>query len=76
MSPMMDIAAEVRAELARRRMSWRDLALQTNIPTSTMHRRLTTGQDWRIDELLRVCNHLGLSLPELLRRSERMAASA
>ena len=73
---MMDIAAEIRADLARQQITWRQLALATDLPQSTVHRRLKTNQDWRLDELARICRHLDIRLVDLLSRAEREQGAA
>lgn len=55
-----EVAAEVRAEMARQRLSSQDLAEQINFTTSTLHRRLTGQVPFDMEELFLVANALGV----------------
>lgn len=59
-------AATVRAELARRRISGRQLATDLGWGVPTMARRLNGTVAFSVDELAAVAHHLGLPVTALL----------
>lgn len=59
-------ADRVRAELARRRVSGRDLAVALGWSERTTRRRLAGHVAFTVDELTAVAQHLGLPPAELL----------
>lgn len=62
------ISANVRAEIARGRMSHRSVSDQTGIAYSRLQRRLRKGE-WRVRELDRIAEVLGIDLGSLIRRT-------
>jgi transcriptional regulator with XRE-family HTH domain len=68
------LAGTVRAELARRRMTIRQLADTTGMALSTLGRRLERG-DFKIDELAAIAGALDMPLAALLPAAEEAAAS-
>lgn len=68
------IADEVRAAMADKRISQRDLAQATGLPLVTLNRRLTgVSKPFDVEELARVAGALGLSVVEIVLRAERAA---
>lgn len=68
------IADEVRATMADKRISQRDLAQAANLPLVTLSRRLSgVSKPFDIEELARVAEALGLSVVEIVLRAERAA---
>lgn len=59
-------AANVRAELARRRISSQQLAEAIGMGRESMARRLREQTDFKISELSAVANYLGIPVTELL----------
>lgn len=60
----------IRAELARRGANQGDLANILNLHQTAVHRRMAGKVPWRVDELTKVAEYLGVPVAEL------MAASA
>jgi transcriptional regulator with XRE-family HTH domain len=60
------VAANVRAELARRRVRPDDLATALGISRSALHRRLTGEVPFDVNQLQTVAGHLGVASAELL----------
>jgi transcriptional regulator with XRE-family HTH domain len=60
------VAGTIRAELARRRLSQRDLAQKLAMSQSSLNRRLTGAQAWDLDELHRVAELLEIDARDLL----------
>lgn len=65
------IAANVRAELARRRLSGSALAEALAVPHRTMTRRLSGQIRWTAEDVESVANYLGVPMEALV--SERAA---
>lgn len=66
MSLALRVAAEVRAESARRRVTGRELARRTGVPISTLS-RWTTGQTpIQLDDLDRIADALGADVVTLI----------
>ena len=59
-------AANLRAELARQRMSGRELARRLDVPPSWVHRRLTAEQEISVDDLVRIAAVLNVPAVSLL----------
>jgi DNA-binding Xre family transcriptional regulator len=68
------LAANVRAELARRRITGRQMSASTGIKVTTMARRLNVG-DFKLDELARIAKALDMPLVDLLPVEAEAAAS-
>lgn len=66
-------AGAVRAELARRQLSGRDLAKALGWSFTTTSRRLNGSYPFDIDELVAVADYLGLSPADLLPEGEPAA---
>ncbi len=68
-TPTERVAATVRAELARRSISGRQLARHLDASPSAMHRRLSGVQPFDVAELAQVAEFLGLPLSDLVETS-------
>ncbi len=66
------IAAEVRAEMFRQDVSQRDLADRIGWPQPRLARRLTAAVDFRVGELERIAEVLGVPVAQFL--AEQAAA--
>lgn len=64
------MAAEVRAEQARQRLTGRELANRVDLPSSTVARWLRNDTDMTLDAAAVLAGALGLSLVELIERAE------
>lgn len=64
------VAEVIRAELARRKSSQGDLAEVLSLSQPAIHRRMAGKVAWRVDELNKVAEYLGVPVAEI------MAASA
>ena len=64
--PAERTAGAVRAELARRRITGRQLARDLGWPHTNLNRRLTGETPFRVDELHTIANHLGVPVATLL----------
>lgn len=60
------VADNIRAEVARRRLSQVKLAEQVGIRQQALSRRLTGSTPFRIDELARIAEVLDIPLAELV----------
>lgn len=64
--PHISVADNVRAELSRRRVSGRDLAIALDWSERTLRRRLAGVIPFTVDELTAVAKHLGVPTADLL----------
>ena len=64
------LAAELRAELARQKMTVTSLSLSTHITVPTLRNRLAGTRPFFIEELDTICAVLGVGLTELIDRTE------
>lgn len=64
------IAAELRAELARQKMTVTSLSTSTHITVPTLRNRLSGQRPFFIEELDTICAVLGVGLTELIDRTE------
>lgn len=60
------VAGAVRAEVARRQISQRELAVQLGMSRSSLNRRIRGEQAWDTDELHRVAELLKVDVRDLL----------
>jgi DNA-binding Xre family transcriptional regulator len=67
------VAAEIRAELARQRVTQAALITATGITKNTLRRRLDGIKPFYVHELEAICSFLNLPLSELLERSKAAA---
>ncbi len=72
---MADVAGEVLAMMARRRLSQVEVSKRAKIAPSTLSRKLLGGSDFTVAELYRLADVLDVPAAELL-PSERAEASA
>lgn len=72
------VSAEIRAELARQRMSQRQLAEKLGIHPTLVSRRLRGGKDrsWTIAELEQIARILGVSIEQLISSRPAQAVAA
>ena len=66
------VAAEVRAEQARQRLTGRDLARRVDLPPSTVARWLRNDTDMTLDAAAVLAGALGVGLVDLIQRAEAM----
>lgn len=64
------IAAEIRAELARRNLPLQTLALASDISLATLRLRLKGTRPFTTDELDRITHALRIELSDLIERAE------
>ena len=62
----IDVAAHVRAELARRRITQTDVAQRLGVSRQNVAQRLNGSVDFRVGELIAVADMLGITIAELL----------
>ncbi len=72
---VIDVAAEVRAMIARQRLSQTVVADRADIARSTLSRKLQGATPFTIDELYRLAEVFGIDAAELL-PATRVKASA
>ncbi|AKK04565.1 hypothetical protein CMUST_01075 [Corynebacterium mustelae] len=70
------IAAEIRAELARQEKTVNDLADEVGMPISTARRSVKGQRPFNVDELFAVCGVLGLGMVELIERASNEQTTA
>lgn len=70
------VAAEVRAELGRQKMSIRELAAKLEQPRSNVSRRLNGEQPLTIDDITAIARALGVPLAALLPKQDAPATAA
>jgi transcriptional regulator with XRE-family HTH domain len=63
---MTDVAANVRAELARRRIRQIDVAERLGVSRQNVSQRLNGSVDFRVGELIAIADLLGITVVELL----------
>jgi transcriptional regulator with XRE-family HTH domain len=63
---MTDVAANVRAELARRRIRQIDVAERLGVSRQNVAQRLNGSVDFRVGELIAISDMLGITVIELL----------
>lgn len=72
----MGITAEIRAEMAKQRISVKDLSEAINMPRTTLSTRLNDHSPFGLDELEKVSEVLGVESWELLRRATKEKTAA
>jgi len=65
------IAVQIKAEMAARDWKQPDLARESGIPTSTLHRYLTGVRDIPLPAFAEIADALGLTYLELAGRAQR-----
>jgi transcriptional regulator with XRE-family HTH domain len=68
------LIGEVRAEMARQKVTVTKVARATDISRASFSRKLNGSAEFTIRELTRAADFLGLPLSELASRAERNAA--
>ena len=62
----IDVAANVRAELARRRITQTDVAQRLGVTRQNVAQRLNGSVDFRVGELILIANMLGITIGDLV----------
>ena len=62
----IDVAANVRAELARRRITQTDVAERLGVSRQNVAQRLNGSVDFRVGELISIANMLGITIGDLV----------
>ena len=65
-SPSATVGANVRAEMARRKVPQREVADLLNLPQASVSKRLAGEVPWRITELTKVADFLDVPVAVLL----------
>lgn len=74
-TPAEWIAATIRAELARRKLSGRQLAVRMDMPVNTLRRRLNGETPFDVAELVAIADILDVPVVDLLPISTRQPAA-
>ena len=61
-----DVVANVRAELARRRIRQTDVAQRLGVSRQNVAQRLNGSVDFRVGELISIADMLGITISELV----------
>lgn len=72
--PTERVAAEVRAAMARHRITQEHMARLLGLSQTALSRRLTGAVAFDVNELARVAEHLGMASADLLGQPERAAS--
>ena len=72
----MNINAEIRAELARQRLTYADLAERLGTTRQNIWRKLTSERTVHSDDLVLIANVLDVPASELMRRAEHSEVAA
>lgn len=64
------IAAEIRAEMGRQRVSLSSLATDAGISPSTLSRRLNGVRPFLLEEVDAICHSLSVPMADILTRAE------
>ena len=62
----IDVAANVRAELARRRITQTDVAERLGVSRQNVAQRLNGSVDFRVGELISIANMMGITIVDLV----------
>lgn len=68
------IAAEIRAEMARQKISINQLAEDIGMPISTLRRSVNGDRPFTLDEFWEITSSLGIKPVEVVARAEEVAA--
>lgn len=71
-----DVAAEIRAELARRNVPAHALANAVGMSKQTMSRRMTCAAPFDLAEIEAIARFFGMTPSELIARAERIEAAS
>lgn len=69
------VSEEVRAEMARRRMSVNALSEESGVPISTLRRSVNGQRPFTIQELFVITRLLDISVVDIVQRAEDRAAA-
>lgn len=69
------IAGEIRAVMARKRITAAALSVEVGIPPATLSRKLSGKSSLTVDELLRLAEALGSDAADLLHVAQEAAAT-
>jgi transcriptional regulator with XRE-family HTH domain len=72
----IEVAAEVRAEMARQKYGPTQLAAAASISRPRLHRRLSGTVPFNTDELIAIGQALGIAASEFMARAEARAETA
>ncbi|UOQ57204.1 helix-turn-helix transcriptional regulator [Leucobacter allii] len=64
------VAEELNALLGRRKVSAARLSREAGIPRTTLHKTLNALRAIDVDDVLKICNHLGEDTADLIGRAE------
>ncbi|MEA5454500.1 helix-turn-helix transcriptional regulator [Sinomonas sp. JGH33] len=64
------VAAELRAELARKNVSMRRFSVETGLPLSTLQKTLAGTRVADVEDLYAICAGLGIDPDEIFRRAQ------
>lgn len=70
------VAEELNALLGRRKMSASKLSREADIPRATLHKTLNALRAIDVDDVFKICDHLGEDTHALIERAERSVKSA
>lgn len=70
-----DIAANVRAELARKQLEQKDIAAALGKSNAAISERMNARLSWRIDELQAIAQLLDVTLDQLLQPATEQASA-
>jgi len=68
------LAGEVRAEMARQGVTAASMARAIDVSRTSLSRKLNGRNEFTVAEMFRVAAFLGMTLSDLLRRAEMVAA--
>jgi len=72
--PMTEaVAAELRAELGRQRLSMREFSRRSRLPLTTLQRTLSGKRAIDVDELFEICDWLEIEAGDIIEAAERVA---
>ena len=69
-----DLVGEIRAEMARQKLTLANVTQATDISRTSLSRKLNGSYEFTIKELFQVSAFLGVPFSELLHRSEQMGS--
>lgn len=67
------VAAELRAELGRQKLSMREFSRRSSLPLTTLQRTLSGKRAIDVDELFEICDWLEVDAGDLIARAEKVA---
>lgn len=73
-SETSNLVGEIRAEMARQKLTLANVTQATDISRTSLSRKLNGSYEFTIKELFQISTFLGVPFSELLRRAEQVAA--